>query len=416
MSEPIKKGNIAQAPTPHNTPASVSGSYLKNAPLPTIPSTIKEDDELRKKLLANPAILSMIEGKLNTLVGTDSGYVKALPPKIKNRLYGLKALQQKQFKLEAEFQMELLNLEKKYHEKHRPIFEKRKKLVTGLVEPAPEEIEEGQALMGEEEDEEDEADETKTEIDESLKDVKGVPSFWLTAMENLGPIAELITDRDSEALNHLIDIRLEYFDALGFRLVFEFEENDYFTNRELVKTYYYQKELGYSRDFVYDHAEGCDIKWKDNDHNLTITVEKRKQRNKHTKQVRTIEKLTAVDSFFNFFNPPQPPKSKKEDEDQDEDEEEEQEEEDLEQRLQLDYEIGELFKDKLLPRAIDWFTGQALEYEYDDGEEEEYEEDYEEDEEDSEAEETDADDDSEEESSGQAGTAKAQQPAECKQQ
>jgi nucleosome assembly protein 1-like 1 len=40
----------------------------------------------------------------------------------------------------------------------------------------------------------------------------------------------------------------------------------------------------------------------------------------------------------------------------------------------MDYNMGEFIKDKLVPNAIGWFTGEALEEEYDDEDgEDEYE-------------------------------------------
>ena len=36
---------------------------------------------------------------------------------------------------------------------------------------------------------------------------------------------------------------------------------------------------------------------------------------------------------------------------------------DIEDRLELDYQLGEDVKEKLIPRAIDWFTGEALQFE-----------------------------------------------------
>ena len=74
-------------------------------------------------------------------------------------------------------------------------------------------------------------------------------------------------------------------------------------------------------------------------------------------------------SFFNFFNPPKAPKEEEEDEDDDVSS-------DIEERLELDYQLGEDIKEKLIPRAIDWFTGEALQYEeLDDMEEGDYEDD-----------------------------------------
>lgn len=60
-----------------------------------------------------------------------------------------------------------------------------------------------------------------------------------------------------------------------------------------------------------------------------------------------------TESFFNFFSPPKAPAD---DDDNDASS-------DIEDRLELDYQLGEDIKEKLIPRAIDWFTGEALAYE-----------------------------------------------------
>jgi nucleosome assembly protein 1-like 1 len=98
-------------------------------------------------------------------------------------------------------------------------------------------------------------------------------------MKNQVTLAETITDRDEAALKHLIDIRLEYLDKPGFRLIFEFAPNEFFKNKTISKTYYYQAEAGYGSEFMYDHAEGDTIDWLPGK-NLTIRVEAKKQRNK----------------------------------------------------------------------------------------------------------------------------------------
>lgn len=385
MSEPIKSknGDISKAPTPQNTPASVSNSYLKSQP-PSV-STIAEEGETKgigKQLANNPALLSMIEGKLGTLVGQQSGYIDSLPKSVKKRVFGLKSIQQQQMKLEADFQRELLSLEKKYFKKYEPLYERRKKIINGAAEPTPEEVEEGEALKEEEEGEdkikEEEEDDSE---DDSKSDEKGIPGFWLTALENLSTVAETITDRDSEVLQYLVDVRMEYLETPGFELIFEFRENPFFSNTILSKTYHYQAELGYSGDFVYDHADGCEINWKSKENNVTINIERRKQRNKTTKQTRTIEKLTPTESFFNFFDPPKPPKP---DEDLDDEDDEEHENDDLEARLELDYQLGEEIKDRLIPRAIDWFTGDAVGFDFPEDFEDEEDEEIDSEEEDSE--------------------------------
>lgn len=135
---------------------------------------------------------------------------------------------------------------------------------------------------------------------------------------------------------------------------------------------------------MYDKAIGQDIKWKE-EKDLTKKVEIKKQRNKSertsttsrraipllvadadatplaTGRTRVIRKVVPTDSFFNFFKPPQPPTP----EQLENAELEEEEIEELDARLELDYQLGEDFKEKIIPRAVDFFTGKALEYEDD---------------------------------------------------
>jgi nucleosome assembly protein 1-like 1 len=218
----------------------------------------------------------MIQGKLGTLIGKSSGYIESLPPVVRKRVSGLKGIQKEHAKLETQFQEEVLELEKKYFKKFTPLYEQRAKIINGKAEPTEEEIKAGEA----EEDEDPEASaEPPVEPTDADENVNGIPEFWLSAMKNQISLAELITDRDEEALKHLTDIRLEYLDRPGFRLIFEFVENDFFTNKSITKTYFYQEDTGYGGDYIYDHAEGDKIDWKPGQ-DLTVRVESKKQRNK----------------------------------------------------------------------------------------------------------------------------------------
>ena len=101
------------------------------------------------------------------------------------------------------------------------------------------------------------------------------------------------------------------------------------------------------------------------------------------------ENRTHTDSFFNFFNPPAAPK---------EDDKTDDVSSDIEERLELDYQLGEDIKEKLIPRAIDWFTGEALQFEeVDDDPEDGDFEDEDDDDEDDQSEDHDDDDESDEE-------------------
>ncbi|KAH8127771.1 hypothetical protein ACSS6W_009586 [Trichoderma asperelloides] len=406
MAEPIRnKRSEYTAPTPQNTPAATA-PITSRAQQPGVAS-IKEDDMERAaaaSLLAqNPKLVQMIQGRLGSLIGQSSGYIESLPAPVRRRVSGLRAIQKDHAKLESEFQEEVLQLEKKYFAKFTPLYEKRSAIINGNVEPTEEEVKRG------DEDNEDEADaaepaEEAAQPDDLAEAVKGIPEFWLSAMKNQVTLAEMITDRDEAALKHLTDIRMEYLDKPGFRLIFEFAENEFFSDKTLTKTYFYQNESGYGGDFIYDHAEGHKIDWypgKD----LTVRVEAKKQRNKNTKQTRIVKKSVPTESFFNFFSPPKPPTDDADPEDD--------VTSDIEERLELDYQLGEDIKEKLIPRAVDWFTGEALAYEeYDEDDLEAGDYDDEDDDEDDMSE--DHDDDEESDEDDESGKPK-QEAAECKQ-
>ncbi|CAE6440426.1 unnamed protein product, partial [Rhizoctonia solani] len=251
-------------------------------------------------------------------------------------------------------------------------------------EPTDEEIKAGEAITAADKEDEDEDDELvksmaklstkkrkeETEVEEPETPTKGVPQFWLTALRNHVELQQLITERDEEALQSLTDVRLTYVEepSLGYKITFIFEENPFFENKELYKTYYYLKELGYAGEYMYARAEGTAIKWKE-DKDLTKTVEIKKQRNKNTNRTRLVRRTQAVPSFFDFFSPPIPPSSDPElveaglavnGDSLGEDALEE-----LEEKLELDYQLGEDFKEKIIPRAVDYFTGKALRFETD---------------------------------------------------
>ena len=81
-------------------------------------------------------------------------------------------------------------------------------------------------------------------------------------------------------------------------------------------------------------------------------------------------KAVKQPSFFHFFNPPTPPEGA--------------DDEEPDEAVAMDFEIGDIIKDKVVPAAVLWFTGEASmgDDEDDFGEGEDGEEGEEEDEED----------------------------------
>lgn len=217
----------------------------------------------------------MVEGRLANLLGRSSGYIESLPVAVRHRVDGLQGLQVEQSKIEAEFQAEILELEKKYAKRYAPLFSKRAAIINGKEEPTDELVEEGRKADEEDSDDEDEDDEPaaasrpkptpaqlesdpkvcchsphflKTQPDSHTMSLqKGIPEFWATALKNHIGISDTITERDEELLKHLIDLRIEYLEEKkGFKLIFEFGEGaqEFFTNKALEKTYIYQDEVG----------------------------------------------------------------------------------------------------------------------------------------------------------------------------
>merc|ERR1719433_995629 len=303
------------------------------------------------------------------MVGMNSGYIASLPAPVKRRLKALKRIQLESTKIEAKFYEEVHKLECKYHEMYKPLYDQRAKITKGEYEPNEDECE---WPSDDEEDEEELAgdmkDKAKKEKEE--KEMKGVPEFWLTIFKNVDMLQEMVQEADEPLLHKLTDITVTFSEQpMGFTLHFYFAPNDYFSNLILTKEYEMKCEPSEDDPFSFEGPEifkckGCTINWKEGK-NLTVKTVKKKQKHKSKGNVRTITKQVKNDSFFNFFDPPPIPDDPNADIDP--------ETQDL---LTADFEIGHYIRDRIIPRAVLFFTGEALEEEdFDEEEEGEEEED-----------------------------------------
>ncbi|CAO3616149.1 unnamed protein product [Cunninghamella blakesleeana] len=343
-----------------------------------------------------------------------SADVQSLPTTIQRRINGLKYYQSQHGELEGKFLEEVLALEKKYLGLYQPLYEKRSNIINGKYEPTEEEIALGEKKDKENDKKEDtvekkeeEKKETKptttTNDDDEGNDIKGVPEFWLTILKNHPQIGGIVFEQDEQALKHLVDIRMTYTEKPGYQLEFVFDKNDFFSNTVLTKTYYYQ-DLAYGSNIIYDHSEGCKIDWLEGK-DLTVTTKTKKQRHKGTNKTRVVKRTVPTDSFFNFFTPPVLPDDAKELNDD--------EAEELDIDFEADYELGEEFKDGIIPHAVDYFTGKAYENEDFDDVDDDFEDDFYDDEEEDDEEEDDSED--EDEDDDVAHPKKGEDAPECKQ-
>ncbi|GAB4842554.1 Nucleosome assembly protein 1.3 [Ancistrocladus abbreviatus] len=335
-----------------------------------------------------------IKNKMDNLVGRRTDVLETLSPNARKRVECLRALQNNHDELEAKFLEERLALEVKYQKLYEPLYTKRSKIVSGGVEV------EGVTIDAVIEQGEDDAPEEK-----------GVPNFWLNAMKNNAVLAEEITERDEGALKYLKDIKwCRIDDPKGFKLEFFFDPNPYFRNTVLTKSYRMIDE----DEQILEKAVGTEIDWYPGKC-LTQKLLKKKPR-KGSKNSKTIIKTEDCESFFNFFNPPEVPK--------DDEYIEDDAAEELQTEMEQDFDIGSTIREKIIPHAVSWFTGEAAKEDEFELSDDDYDDDDDVDDEDDEIYD-DEDDDDEEESMGEgkkiegAKPAEGQQgerPPECKQQ
>lgn len=290
---------------------------------------------------------------------------KVLPPQIRRRIKALKKLQVESVHIEAEFFAEVHKLECKYNQLNSGIYLKRRAFVTGENEPTDQECDftlDSSLDLGAEGDNE----QGFSPFGVVDANTKGIPFFWLTIFKNVDLLNDMVEPHDEPVLKHLTDIEVECLenDPMGFVLKFIFSSNEYFSNPVLTKYYEMRCKPDEDDPFGFEGPEiikckGCTIDWYKNKNVTKKTVMKR-QKHKTQGTVGTVSKTLKNDSFFNFFDPPQVPEEDTEDIDAE-----------VQAILTSDFEIGHYIRERIVPHAVLYFTGEALEEEEDLEEEEE---------------------------------------------
>ncbi|KAL2534075.1 Nucleosome assembly protein 1-2 [Abeliophyllum distichum] len=231
-------------------------------------------------------LVNALKNKLQNLAGQHTDVLETLSPIVRKRVEALKEIQSQHDELEAKFFEERAALEDKYQKLYEPLYSKRYEIVNGVVE-------------------------VEDQGEDKTKEDKGVPDFWLMAMKTNEILAEEISERDEETLKYLKDIKWCRIDnPKGFKLEFFFDNNPFFKNSVLTKTYHMIDD----EEPILEKAIGTEIEWYPGKC-LTQKVLKKKPK-KGSKNVKPITKTEKCESFFNFFNPPEVPEN---DDDIDED-------------------------------------------------------------------------------------------------
>lgn len=175
-----------------------------------------------------------------------------------------------------------------------------------------------------------------------VKDIQntphGVPGFWLKAMLNHPLLGRVVQEKDRQILMNLIDVACNLHEVgYGFDLIFTFDKNDYFTNTELRKSFVMSKQN------VIEKCDGTEIAWKEGK-DATKKKVKKKSKNK-----KAVTKVVKSESFFNFFETVAMPDEKNLAEI------EEEEEKELGEKMDEDFDMGNEFKDQLIPLALEYY-------------------------------------------------------------
>ncbi|XP_063706116.1 nucleosome assembly protein 1-like 1 [Culicoides brevitarsis] len=244
-------------------------------------------------------------------------FLQELPADIHKKLLALKKLQLETMDLSAEFHMKVHELEKEYLAKHDSIFEKRSQIVSGDHVPEP-------------------SDDAK---------IHGIPDFWLTIFKLVPQMDQMVQPHDEPILKYLKDVRIrsETDPCLSFTLEFHFAPNDFFENSVLTKEYFMKCAPEATTPFAFDGPEifksrGTEILWKEKSKNVTIGM----------REVEGTETEVKVQSFFNFFSPPEVIEDPNHPFFHE-----------VNAILEADFEIGFCLKDRVVPRAVLYFTAEV---------------------------------------------------------
>merc|ERR1719339_934476 len=219
----------------------------------------------------------------------------------------------------------------------------------------------------------------KLEIkDKKEGSIKGIPNFWLTVFQNANEtlLNGMFEKIDEPIFKHLEDVTISLPEKnTGYIINFHFSANEFFTNTVLTKEYEMKSDIDPEDPLDFDGPEvsqskGCKIDWKAGK-NPTVKVikQKVKQKGKGKGGQKFVTKEEKRESFFNFFKPPKVPEDPKDEVD-----------DEKQAQITEDFDIGFSIKEKIVPRAVLYFTGEALEDDDDDFEDDSDDEDEDDDE------------------------------------
>jgi len=288
------------------------------------------------------------------------------PPVVKQ----LKELDDKYLELEKEYDREVQKLLVKFSALQQPLLEERK-----------------QVLL-------------TSEGDGPTTGTPALSGFWLKAMQHHPNFEDFIQEWDEPVMEFLQDITKAHADEedsnKGFKLVFHFSENPYFTNLEIEKSYTTKLTNPYCGEIDVQEIKCTPIEWKAGKDVTVERVTKKAKGGGAKKAKQKKEQEVPRPSFFrDFFRDlsedmvilPEDARDQARalaDEDPEDDEDDVDDQGYAKALMDVDLETGCALRDNIIPFAVRWYTGEAApeEDEDDDDDEDDEEEDDEDDEDD----------------------------------
>eukprot|EP00931_Biecheleriopsis_adriatica_P011689 TRINITY_DN11276_c0_g2_i1.p1 TRINITY_DN11276_c0_g2~~TRINITY_DN11276_c0_g2_i1.p1 ORF type:complete len:335 (-),score=104.45 TRINITY_DN11276_c0_g2_i1:448-1452(-) len=241
----------------------------------------------------------------------------------------LEALDEELSALEQETKAEELALKRRYEEEWAKLLAERQRVLTRMKGAA-----------------------------DSKAGTPAIPGFWRTVLQNSPLFAEDVQRHDEPVLDFLSDIQSSYIDDndpfKGFKILFLFSLNPYFSNRVLEKTYLTESKAYMRPQFVKISATRID--WLPGKNVTVDVVVSKKAKHARRRPAKPRREEVPRPSFFRTFFRNLGPDEEIPD---DESESDLEDGELMNALIDEDLEQGMGLRDSVVPHAVRWFTGEA---------------------------------------------------------
>jgi len=189
--------------------------------------------------------------------------IKKVPVEQRFQLIALNNLILQKKQLDADMEVEMNEIAKKYGKLSKPLQEKSMLLINGKHTPTDNEIEKIKTNLTPEETE---------KVKESLT-AEPISEYWSKVFSNCSQLAEDIFEPDHALLKHITKIdHVEEEGKENFSIKFHFSPNEYFENEVLTARFVMLSENDV------DKIEGTDIKWKEGKDLTKKTITKKQKK------------------------------------------------------------------------------------------------------------------------------------------